>query len=294
MISGAMNLQNGIVDDTPHNGKSRILLVDDNEDLRTILQTGLESRGFEVIPAANVNEALRHISAESFDVLLSDLHMPDVGDGFTVVSAMRHAHPKAVTLLVSGYPALQEAMNAIMLQADEVLLKPVGVAKITEIINRRLSSPDRCVQMNKELVASILENEAGFTIQSWMSLVKTNDELMSLKLSPEERTGHLPKLLNDLSKRLRTPSDQIRVSAAAREHGVLRRTQGYTVAMMVEESRMLQVSIFNTLQKNLSKVDFDTVLLDVMTIADEVDSQLKQAVLGFTESPVPNSIQALA
>jgi hypothetical protein len=53
--------------------------------------------------------------------------------------------------------------------------------------------------------------------------------------------------------------------------------------MIVEESRILQVSIFNTLQKNLQKVDFSKVLLDVMTIADEVDSQLKQATLGYME-----------
>ncbi len=53
--------------------------------------------------------------------------------------------------------------------------------------------------------------------------------------------------------------------------------------MLVEESRILQVSMFNTLQNNLGSVDFSTVLLDAMTIADEVASQLKQAVLGFME-----------
>jgi hypothetical protein len=53
--------------------------------------------------------------------------------------------------------------------------------------------------------------------------------------------------------------------------------------MMVEESRILQVSIFNTLQKNLPRVDFSKVLLDVMTIADEVDSQLKQAMFSYAE-----------
>jgi hypothetical protein len=51
--------------------------------------------------------------------------------------------------------------------------------------------------------------------------------------------------------------------------------------MVVEESRILQVSIFNTLQNNLGRVDFGTALLDVMTIADEVDSRLKHAMLGF-------------
>jgi hypothetical protein len=55
--------------------------------------------------------------------------------------------------------------------------------------------------------------------------------------------------------------------------------------MLVEESRILQVSIFNTLQNNLSKVNFSAVLLDVITIADEVDSQLKQAMLCFVEGP---------
>ena len=58
----------------------------------------------------------------------------------------------------------------------------------------------------------------------------------------------------------------------------------------LRESRILQVSIFNTLQNNLANVDFDSVLLDVMTIADEVDSQLKQAVLGFTESAVTKAM----
>jgi hypothetical protein len=54
--------------------------------------------------------------------------------------------------------------------------------------------------------------------------------------------------------------------------------------MIIEESRILQVSIFHTLQTNLSVVDFSLLLIDVMTIADEVDSQLKQTVMSFAES----------
>jgi len=53
--------------------------------------------------------------------------------------------------------------------------------------------------------------------------------------------------------------------------------------MIIEESRILQVSIFETLQNNLSTVDFSLLLIDVMTIADEVDSQLKQTIVSFTE-----------
>jgi CheY-like chemotaxis protein len=262
--------------------KNRILLVDDNDDVRAVFQEGLENHGFEVVSAASVNEALRLISTEKFDVLLSDLHMPDADDGFTVVSAMRHAHPKAVTLVLSGYPALQEAMSAILLEADKVLVKPIGLSEITEIIRKKLSDPSSRKTMKKECVATILSRDVDPIIKSWFSSVEHNEELTALSLNYQERTGHLPLLVGDLVRRLHlAPNDTVPVSSSAREHGILRRLQGYTVPMVVEESRMLQVSIFNTLQNNLGSVDFSTVLLDVMVIADEVDSQLKQAVLGF-------------
>ena len=270
--------------------KQRILLADDNSDMRDTFQQGLESRGFEVVPAASVGEALRFISTENFDVLLSELHMPDACDGFTVVNAMRHTQPNAVTLMLSNYPVFQAAMTAILLQADQVLLKPIGFAEITEIIHKKLSDSSAHIAINKEPVAAILERDLRRTIRNWMSRVEHTEELTAISLTCQERTGHLPLLLGDLVRRLRLPPDaKVPISLAAREHGILRRKQGYTVPMLVEESRILQVSIFNTLQNNIGSVDFSTVLLDVMTIADEVDSQLKQAMLGFMETPVAKS-----
>ena len=64
------------------------------------------------------------------------------------------------------------------------------------------------------------------------------------------------------------------ISKSAAEHGDLRRKQGYTVAMAVQESRLLQVTIFTTLQKNTNNLEFKTLLPDVVTIANEVDAQL--------------------
>jgi hypothetical protein len=164
-------------------------------------------------------------------------------------------------------------------------VKPISFSEIAEIIQKKLSNPSTQTAVNKERVAAILERDLQLTIQNWMSRVEHTEELTAIPLTYQERTGHLPLLLNDLLCRLRLPPDaKSRISRAAREHGILRRAQGYTVPMVVEESRILQVSIFNTLQNNLKRVDFGTVLLDVMTIADEVDSQLKQAMLGFMET----------
>jgi hypothetical protein len=74
-----------------------------------------------------------------------------------------------------------------------------------------------------------------------------------------------------------------KVSLAAVAHGRVRSQQGYTAAMLVEESRILQVCIFKTLRTNLSALDLSLVLTDVMTIADEVDSQLKQTMASFSD-----------
>jgi len=59
--------------------------------------------------------------------------------------------------------------------------------------------------------------------------------------------------------------------------------------MLVEESRMLQVSVFHTLQKNLACIDFSILLTEVMAIADEIDSQLSQAMASYIAEPTSDS-----
>jgi hypothetical protein len=66
----------------------------------------------------------------------------------------------------------------------------------------------------------------------------------------------------------------------------MRQLQGYTPGMLVHDSRILQVTLFGTLQRNLSALDFRLLLPDVMTIADEVDSQLTQAMDSYMEVKV--------
>src|SRR5229473_3212286 len=260
----------------------RVLVVEDDDAVRMMLHEGLHRDGFEVVLASNVRDALRLIATETFDVLLSDLHMPLGGDGFTLVSAMRHTHPDALTVVLSGYPALDEAMSAILAQADEIFAKPIRIGALKELIRARLADPRSIKRMKPESVASILERESETTIQNWLDIVDQDAELTCIPLSRIERAGHLPKLILDLIVRLRLDSGlPAPISQAACDHGAMRLQQGYTATMVVEESRILQVSIFSTLQRNLCGVDFSRLLLDVVTIADEVDSQLKQAMSSY-------------
>jgi hypothetical protein len=140
----------------------------------------------------------------------------------------------------------------------------------------------------KESVADILEQELDPTIHEWLTLVEKEPDLIRIPLNFEERTGHLPKLLHDVIARLRLDKgSKAPVSVAASRHGELRRKQGYTAAMVVDESRILQVCIFSTLHRNERRVIFSKLLPDVVTIADEVDAQLKQQVLCFLPVETP-------
>jgi hypothetical protein len=133
-----------------------------------------------------------------------------------------------------------------------------------------------------ESVADILDRELKHVISEWLMRVQKESDLMHIKLNHAERTGHLPHLLHDVIARLRLDAgSKAPISKVAAEHGDLRYKQGYTVAMMVEESRLLQVSIFTTLHQNVKHLEFSALLPDVVTIADEVDAQLKEQMLRF-------------
>src|ERR1700686_1066327 len=181
----------------------RVLLVDDDAAVLAMMTATLTHKGFDVVAVARVTDALRHITTESFDVLITDLHMPNPGAGFTVITAMRHAQPDALTLLVSGYPDVQSAMAAILLEADEIMVKPFEAGKLTELLQDKLLTRKPGARMEKERVAAILQRCAVEVVEDWLVRVKQTKELTRLPLSDEERTGHLPKLIEDLIVRLR-------------------------------------------------------------------------------------------
>jgi hypothetical protein len=191
---------------------------------------------------------------------------------------------------------MEKAAAAILAQADDILVKPAGLTGLVDTIRERLknvASPARLIST----VATILEDETPSTIQDWLSRVHANPHILTIKMDDEKRSAHLPQLFHDLIVRLRSPlklGPQALVSPAAAQHGTLRREQGYTAAMMVEESRMLQVSIFQTLQSNLFRVNFSQVLESVMAIADEVDSQLAQAMSCYVSKSKVDALPTVA
>ncbi len=277
--------------------RPKVLLVDNDENDRLLTRRSLETQNCEVVLATSVTDALRQIAAQRFDVLITDLHMPDAGDGFAVVTAMRHSQPNALTLVVSDFPDVQKAMNAILLQADEVLVKPFDATRLPRLMDKGKLTALPSPRPAKEGAAAILERDVSILIERWLERVKGAEALAAIPIQPEERSAYLPAMIKSITARLRGTREIEAIdcaSPAAVAHGKSRYRQGYTAPLIVQESRLLQVSIFETIQRNLATVDFTSVLPDIMIIADEVDSELKQAIGSFLAAQREGGVGASA
>jgi CheY-like chemotaxis protein len=269
----------------------KLLLVDDDETVLSGLTGILEAHGFEVTAAANVPEALKHILSDRFDVLLSDLHMPGAADGLTVVSAMRHVHPQAVTIVLSANPDMARAADAILKQADEVLLKPVKAGAIVQLIRQRLGHEQAAPRVQTiEPVAAVLERERAAITEAWLRRMAATGGLNAVRLTPAEQADYLSDALSEIVYRLRAPQplgSMTLFSMAALQHGAIRRRQGFRSQVLAEEARALQVAVFEAIERNIDRIDLGQLPATLTAIADEVNAQLLQSLTGYeNEKPV--------
>jgi CheY-like chemotaxis protein len=273
----------------PKMPKNKILFVGEDEVTRRTLTGVLEQSGFVVTSATNVLEALNRITSEPYDALLTELHWPVEADGLRVVCAMRHANPSAVILLLSAFPQVVPAVQTILLQAEEVRVKPTAVTSLVRVVKQRIAAGP-AYNHESVSVGAILDRGEEAAIAEWYERVKINRLLMSVPLPCELRCAHLPLVFRDLVLRLQSsqpPCTSESLSPAAARHGLNRRRLGYSAVMLVEESRLLQVCIFHCLQNNQADIDFSVLLIGAMTIADEVESQLSQAMTAFFSDSLP-------
>ena len=116
----------------------RILFVDDEEGIRATLPLILKKRGFAVTAVGNVADALSEVNRTKYDVLLSDLNIETPGDGFVVIAAMQLFCPKCISFILTGYPALDTAVQAIRHGIADYFTKPVEIQDLVDAINEKL------------------------------------------------------------------------------------------------------------------------------------------------------------
>ena len=115
-----------------------IFFVDDEEGIRLTLPSILTDHGFAVTAVGSVSDALAQVNRKKYDVLVSDLNIHEPGDGFLVIAAMHLQQPECVNLALTGYPALDSAVEGIRQEVADYFVKPVAIDDLVNAINLKL------------------------------------------------------------------------------------------------------------------------------------------------------------
>lgn len=263
--------------------KRKLLLVDDEANIRLTLGAVLEMRGYEVTTAGTVAEALAAIQQQRVDVLLSDLNIGEPYDGFTVASATRRLHPDVATVMITGYPAFDSALESIRKQVDDYLVKPTNVEELIERIEEKLSSPRHLRPDQRKRPFEVVEEHREKIIAMWLKLVLADPELARLSLTELDRKGHLPNFLTALTAQIGAYNLQVTAEAsrAAEQHGHQRRERGYTIPLLVRETRVLKTVIYETLQEHLLEIKISQLIGEIIAFSVSMTDQLETSIRAF-------------
>lgn len=120
-------------------GKNRILVVDDEDALRTVLSSELEGEGYQVASASDGEEAIKILNTQSFDLILLDIKMPNV-DGFEVLKYVKQHQPKTKVIMLTGFADLKNAIESKKLGAEDFVSKPYDLVDLLTTVERVLGS----------------------------------------------------------------------------------------------------------------------------------------------------------
>ncbi len=119
--------------------EGRILIADDEEGLRWVLEKGLRQEGYRVAAVKDGESALREVQAEPYDLIFLDVRMPGM-DGLTLLSRLRGLRPEALVVIMTAHGTLETAIHAMQRGAYDYLAKPFDLDEVLLLVERALTA----------------------------------------------------------------------------------------------------------------------------------------------------------
>lgn len=135
---------------------ARILIVDDDENIRKVLMTILEDEGYSVEAVGTAKSAIEKAKRNFYNLALIDIRLPDM-EGIELLSKIREPVPKMRKIIITGYPTLQNAMEAVNRGADAYIVKPFDMDKVLKTIREQLEKQEEEKRYSQEKVAEFIE-----------------------------------------------------------------------------------------------------------------------------------------
>jgi len=138
------------------NGKKKILIVDDDEGICKTLGLILEDEGFIIDVANSGKEALKKSETSNYHVVLLDIRLPDI-EGTKLLKAFRQSTPKTIKIMMTGFPQIGNAVEALNLGADAYFMKPVHPDDVIKTIREKLEAQTKEEALTEEKLTAFLE-----------------------------------------------------------------------------------------------------------------------------------------
>jgi DNA-binding NtrC family response regulator len=135
---------------------ARILIVDDDESIRKILSTILEDEEYIVETAENGKEAIDKSAMTFYNLALIDVRLPDI-EGVTLLARLKETLPRMRKIIITGFPSIKNAIEAVNNKADGYMLKPFEIGKILETIREQLKKQQEEKEYDQKKVAEFIE-----------------------------------------------------------------------------------------------------------------------------------------
>ncbi len=136
--------------------EARILIIDDDENIRKVLQAIFEDEGYTVETAETAKKGIERSEKAFYNLALIDVRLPDM-EGIELLSRLRDTKPKMRKIIVTGYPTLQNAVSAVNKGADAYVMKPFEVEKILQTIREQLKKQEEEKSFSEEKVVEFIE-----------------------------------------------------------------------------------------------------------------------------------------
>jgi len=139
--------------------KTRILIVEDDENIRKTMKNILQQSGYQTDTAKTGQEAEQKAKAKIYNLALLDIKLPDM-EGTQLLAKLHENTPKMVKIMVTGYPSLENAMEALNQGANAYVTKPVKPAKLLALIKEKLEEQSQAEKMTENKVTDWIKTRA--------------------------------------------------------------------------------------------------------------------------------------
>ena len=137
--------------------RSKILIVDDDENIRNTMKAILEDEGYLVDTAESGGEAVQKTQKTNYNIALLDIRLPDM-EGVELLKLIKEGVPRTRKIMVTGYPSMQNAIAALNKNADAYLIKPVDIENLLATVKNQLQLQEGEKEFSEQKVTEFIES----------------------------------------------------------------------------------------------------------------------------------------